>query len=216
MAKGCEICGAPLVGRGPRALTCSDAHAKQRQRNLRKSAAERRQLNASRDTIDNVVQEVIKEEIRPVIREALTESVLRSIGDMVELVPDTVRAMQEDINQSDNAFLRQHAYQTLLKYTVGSKALVPDLDEGNAPMTVIINGIERPADGSFQAGVADSLSQMPIDGQLVGIGDDEGWKVCDSCGNAKPDDQFVGNSERCVMCFERFREQAEQKLSNGG
>lgn len=182
---------------------------------MRKSAAERRQINKSRQQIDSVVQEVIKEEVRPVVRAALTESVLRSIGDMVELVPDTVRAMQEDINQSDNAFLRQHAYQTLLKYTVGSKALVPDLDEGNAPMTVIINGIERPAAGSFQAGVDDSLSQAPIEGQLVGIGDDEGWKVCDSCGNPKPDDQFVGDSQRCTMCFERFREQAERKLSDG-
>lgn len=199
----CEICSTPLYD--SRAKTCSPAHKKARSRALKKDAANNRaNLRPDPDVLREVTQNVIAEEVRPVIREELTEDVLRAIKRMVGLTPQVVDAIEKDL-ASDNEFLRQHAYQTLLKYTVGSRALLPDLAEENLPMTVIINGIERPQVGAFAAGTGHTLAIEGTATEDAPLG-----KLCDACGNYKDPREFIAESDRCVTCYERIRSEAAQ------
>lgn len=165
----------------------------------RDAVAQRRDHTTPSDALGAVTREALADAVKPVVQSALTEEVLKALDDLIKLTPQVVAAIEADL-QSDNEFLRQHAYQTLLKYTVGHKGLVPDIKTDTAPVTVIIDGVERPPDSPFHKPREDDAPD---------------WKQCDRCQEFKPIDQFAANSNRCTMCYESMREAATASLTHG-
>jgi hypothetical protein len=168
----------------------------------RDAVAQRSAHTPEGDALGEVTREALAKAVEPVVQSALTGEVLKALDDLIKLTPQVVAAIEQDL-ESDNEFLRQHAYQTLLKYTVGHKGLVPDVKSDTAPITVIIDGVERPPETAFH-----KPPEHATDGRE--------WKQCDRCGEVKPVDQFAANSTRCVQCYELMRSSAIASLSDAG
>lgn len=135
------------------------------------------------------MRDVMAEEVRPVVREELAGRVLEQIDRLITLTPEALDALYEDLKGSD-AVLRQRAYTLLLKYTVGSP-LASDAETTDEKNLVINVGMPGPE--SVEAEVIE-------------------MKTCDVCLEEKPEDQFEGNSERCVQCFTEARDRAAKLL----
>lgn len=131
------------------------------------------------------------EQIKPIVREELAGRVLEQIDRLITLTPEALDALYEDL-RGDDAVLRQRAYTLLLKYTVGSP-LATDA-ETEDEKTLVVN-VGMPATGGDT-----------VDAEVVTT------KTCDVCLEEKPEDQFEGNSERCVKCFTEARERAAHLL----
>jgi len=210
---GCEN---PTTTRKYCSTACSSKAYRERKRVATAAVDGRKRRTLPENELKSVQREVIKEAIGPAIRESLTEDVLAALGKLVQLTPQVVEAIEEDLH-SDNAFLRQHAYQTLLKYTVGNKGLVPDLDEDAQPMTVIINGIERPSTEAARSGQDRvTMETFAPEGPVIEPESGLEYKECNTCHIPKPLDQFVASSDRCTQCFERMRASAAAATANAG
>lgn len=155
----------------------------------------------ARADVADVVRDEARKIVAPVVREAIDDEILSAVRKMVGLAPLAVAAMEEDLLGSDPR-LRQNAYSQLLKYTIGHPAIGPK--DAEATDRVVINlGLPRPGTPSIEQ---DTWS----DGKAVEI------KTCDTCGEEKPSDQFVGMSTRCIMCFANQQDAAAELLEKAG
>lgn len=189
----CTECEKDISHRDTKALTCGDAC---RQRRHHRLADERKVGEAGFPSISNLARgeatDIAREEARkvigPVVREALDESVMEAVRSLVGLTPAAVAALQEDLENGDGR-IRQNAYVTLFKYTVGHPVIGPK--DGTTNDRVVINlGLPRPGTEAVRG-------DTWTDGNTEG--DEE--KECDTCGEFKPAKDFVGMSTRCVSCF---------------
>ena len=146
-----------------------------------------------------MARRVAEEELRPVVREAITEDVLRGIQRLIQLTPDVVAKLEEDLH-SDDATVRQRAYTLITKYTLGHPALVrPEDEEGGKELTVHF-AMPRPEEPE------------PIDAPAVEL-EAGPTTVCDMCGDEKPDEEFVAGSSRCRSCYESAQEAAKKFMA---
>jgi hypothetical protein len=204
-----EDCDKPTTGNSK---YCSDSH-RTRYNRQQKAAAKRAAENRKPPTLpENQLQrgtaEAIKEAVAPTIEEALTAEVKQSLRRAVQLTPKAIDAIEKDL-ESENEFLRQHAYQTLLKYTIGSNQLVPDLAADHQPLTVIVEGLDRPEAEEIRTPMQNPSTAAELEADLQGNAETpQNYRICDSCQRPKPVDQFIGNSNRCLTCFDRMRESA--------
>lgn len=131
-----------------------------------------------------IAKEVAKV-IQPVVRQAVTEEVMQSIQKLVGLTPLAIEALQDDLLGEDPK-LRQTAYNTALKYTVGHSALVTSEDTDNSQIVVNFN-LPRPNAAEART---EPLSPDEIE-----------MRQCDICEEVKPSTEFEGTSYRCHACF---------------
>lgn len=189
--------GPPLAGQ----MTCGRSCRDKRPRRLKREKAERdaqlvrnRELpehlkpisDAVRGDVRDVTHQVLKEAIRPIVQEALTPDVLAGLGELVNLMPDAIVALGEDIRGNDPE-LRQRAYTLLLKYTAGNATIAPASKEAApSPMTVVF---EMPRPG-------DAAKPLPA----VAPEDAVEVRDCVECEATKPAPEFVDGSNRCLSC----------------
>jgi hypothetical protein len=186
----CSECPNEVTGR---AITCGATCRSARRRRVDRQAASGRTVGALvTDDAERAAQEILRDELRPVVREALTEDVLRHIRTVIGKVPAAIDVLVGLLGSRDEDTRRQAAV-ALLRYSVGNKAIVPDInDGGTAPLTVHFN-LDRP--------------------DAVGVGtayDIVDFRTCDSCGEKKDADQFVSTSDRCQTCFDTMRASVAQ------
>jgi len=199
----CTECGKQLLTTNPRAKTCSQ---KCRNRRSRRLAAERRaqelaerQINPAVDGVGtaavakadgDLLARVMQEELRPVVRENITQDTLRAIQRLVALTPLMVEAMGRDLQHPDPQ-IRQRAYTVGMRYTLGHSAIVtPPEEASRQTMTVIFDGMVRPGQEP-----APELEAPPVD---------TAPRICNSCDETKPADQFVEHSDRCKTCHDEL------------
>lgn len=196
----------------PTQKTCSDACRNRRARRLKKQ-----RLEASRKGGENnahpehlatlaaavnknakqVAHETLKEEMKPIVREAITEDVLKSINDLVALTPKMVAAIEEDLNNEDDKYLRQKAYSLLARYTLGNSSVAPaPATAAPGPMQVVFQ-LPRPGDDG----------QPPITVEV------EELRTCMECQATKPAGEFVANSERCQACHDAVHEKVRARFA---
>lgn len=204
-----------LLPRGSDRITCSDNCRAKRSRRLRreKQAAARQGAQTVREKegiaiprlreivnedIKEIAHEVAQQELRPVVRSAITEDVLASVGAMMGLAPLAVEALAADMQSADPA-VRQKAYALWFKYTVGNQAVAGATDDAGRVLNVHF-AMPRPDAASTQEFVDEPVA------------DADEYKVCDMCGNEKPANQFVANSDRCGDCAEKLRAKAQELL----
>lgn len=146
----------------------------------------------------DVAHKVIEEEIRPVVRESITADTLEAIGKMVALTPAAVAAIADDL-ASDDPVIRQRAYTLIMKYTVGHQAIVrPPEEEPGGNITVNFE-LPRP-DTETQDVESEEVEEAVV------------MKTCDSCGENKPESEFVANSDRCSNCYKVQQNRAAELL----
>ncbi len=216
----CSEDGTIFVARGD-AVTCSATCRTQRKRRTDKGrpepyGPERRAeiLAGIRATAEEgavaMAQEIMREEIRPVVREALTSEVMSAIGDMVALLPLSIAGLRAEMEGVplivDGVVMRDHknnviyaidgdrrlkAIAMLHKATVGSAGLAPQAPDAKAPPIAINFGdVPRP---NWDA----DTTAAPL-------------RECEICEEDRPEDDFVGGSNRCASCDAELRAQAEE------
>lgn len=195
---------------------CSPSHRttynRRRKAEAKRVAQARIKPTLPEDQVQAATEAAIKEAVEQTIEEALTADVKKALQRAVQLTPKAIDAIEKDL-ESENEFLRQHAYQTLLKYTIGSQNLVPDMGEDKQPMTVVIEGLARPTEPIVterqKPHTASELEETLSDDSTPAS-----YRICDSCGQPKPAEEFMGNSNRCTVCFDRIRDSASVAVNS--
>lgn len=142
------------------------------------------------DAIPEVAREVLAEELRAAIRDTLTDDVLDGIAQVVEALPDAIAVAVKNLGSQDEQ-ISQRAAEVLMRYSAGNKNIVPDVNAGKTGDLNVHFDLPRPVS-------REELEKGP-DEDAVEV------RVCDSCSTAKPLAEFEGDSDRCVVCFERMR-----------
>jgi hypothetical protein len=207
VTRRCTECGNALEDK--RAITCSASCRSKRHRRLRKREPSGRSVEQlTHDEVERAAQETLKEEIAPVIRESLTDEVLDALRDLVQLVPEAVQALRDDLSDTNDKDRRQRAYTQLLRYTAGHGALVPDQTDQTRTVEVVLNGIPH------------AQSTGPVSAAPAPNGHGVRTRQCDMCKTDYPDvpDNFVGQSDRCWNCFNGLKNsvaQIEERTGGG-
>lgn len=199
----CSECPEWFVATRPDAKTCSDkcrGHRSRRKRRNKRNSAHASHTDVEhqpvKKIIDGVVEDVARDqltkELQPVVREAITEDTLRAIRNMVNLTPNAVAVLEEDL-ASTNPTIRQRAYTLILKYTVGHPAVVRQEDtDPHQQLVVNFGAMPRPTEGD----------DGTVDAEVI----EE--RECATCHEVKVLDEFVGNSDRCHACHNELLAQA--------
>lgn len=197
----CSECSKSLAGLASSARTCGENCRKKRQRRRAKLNHET-QVEAEatigqivRNEAPDVVTRVLHQELEPIVREALDENVLRAISQMVGLTPRAVQVLAEQL-ESPDPVLAERAAITVMKYTVGHPALVKPAGTTSPPFTVQFE-LPRPAEQTSRSDQEELITDAV---------EADATRVCDVCGQEKPDDQFEADSNRCSSCFREYRE----------
>ncbi len=233
LQKICSECGDPFLAATDAAKTCREACRKRRSRRAQRQGAAFTEFDvdvsattaameaATSQAIADlpaVARELVADELRPAVREALSGSVLRSIGDMLGLMPLVQDALKDDLtaltpvwNDEGQPLLdfngepalvpdydrRAKAVALMLKYTVGQPGLAPQPDAPEAAgITVLFSGMGEPTITSY----ADELPEERIAELESGES-----RQCDICNAVKPKGLFVGASSRCEECQEGLK-----------
>lgn len=229
----CTECGTPYTSRNPSSKVHNDACRMRRNRRKKREGggftdfatdvsptADAMQEAAKHAIADlpQVAREVLGEELRPVVREHLTQAVLDSIGSMVDLLPLVHAALADDLvavravrtHDGDIVYeadgepayevdydRRSRAVQVVLKHTVAHSGVAPQAEKPEmAPLSIYFDGLQAPL----------AVSTAPaIDGTAFDVDLPPGTRQCDSCGEVKGDEEFVGASHRCTVCHEGGR-----------
>lgn len=204
LARTCSECGTVLAGKSVKAKTCSNACRLRRSKRLRRISKEQAEMAevggvseiaamVRRESPD-IAQDVLRKELAPIVRQALTEDVLQAINSLVGLTPRAVQALHEDL-ECDDRVLRQRAYTLLFKYTTGHPALVKPDDTNDQSQIVVNFNLPRP----------DSVPEE-LAADVVEL------RICDMCGEEKPETEFETGSDRCTPCFEAWRETVKSQF----
>lgn len=135
-----------------------------------------------------MTREVLAEELRPVVREAITEEVLDAVHDLIGHLPKAIQVAAALLDDEDPR-TRYDAANLIMRHTAGNKNVVPDVNADRQRDLTVVFGIPRPE------------TAAAIDGETGVIE----TKECDSCGEVKTLDAFIGQSDRCTTCFEKMR-----------
>jgi hypothetical protein len=195
-----------LLPAGSKAKTCSDRCRSKRSRRLKRARSENGGDRHGTTQVPKELQsKVLEEELRPVAREAITQDVRNSIKRLMGLWPLAAKAIEEDLQSSD-PILRQRAYQTLARYTVGQTPLVADEGEGGQGITVHFN-LPRP---DAPAPTAEPVEQKAIPAPAAEV------RQCLVCERDKPLEDFVDGSDRCSECHAALKEKEQAILRGSG
>lgn len=212
-ARRCTECSAPLVNEDgtPKPAgtkTCSIKCKSKRGRRIKAArlaasskspyAPELQDMAAAaQGKAVDVAQQVMAEELRPIVREAITHDVLRAIETLVGLNEDAIAVLKTQL-ESDDETIAQRAATLIMKYTLGNPSVAPPPSEkAPAPMTVTFN-IPRPGDMSQPESAPAEAVEL---------------RTCTDCGNAKPEQDFVGASPRCQECFDGLHEDLKERFA---
>jgi hypothetical protein len=171
------------------------------------AARDVRLVAAANEEVTEVATEVMREELRPIIREALTEDVMRSISQMVQLLPAAVEALGNDL-ASDEGAARRNAAKLLMQYTLGNPSVAPQ-GASTAPVTVVFPGMPRP-DGAPPPAAHPDAAAPPVEATVV----EDPPRECDVCHEPKTDADFVGASDRCHECHAKMRADLQKLLGS--
>lgn len=141
----------------------------------------------------SLIRSVVVDELRPIVREALTEQALQGISDMMNLIPEAVAALKDDIQNSEDPAIRQRAYSLAVKYTMGHPAVVQPEESGSHGQMIVQFNLPRPDH---------------VDAEVLEA-TDEPDRTCNMCNEAKPAAQFVANSSRCYDCQALWEQRIE-------
>lgn len=200
-------CDKPVAGK---AKYCSDNHRTTYNRR-KKAEAKRAREARKRPTLpeDPAVQKALAKELETPMQEALSEDVVEALQNAVKLTPQALQKVA-DLLESDLEHTRLAAAQTILKYTIGQNALLPNMDSDKQPLTVVIEGLDRPP---IETQGQKPLEQSELTEALEqGEEHSEPYRICDFCRIPKPESEFIGNSNRCIKCFTELRDGAEARL----
>lgn len=142
----------------------------------------------------DILRETIKEELVPLVREAITEDVMRAAASLVSMTPLMVSALHEDLQSSDK-ILRQRAYTLLAKFTLGNQSIAPQASAPSAQPMQVNFVLPRPGEDAEVTEVAATIV-----------------RECVECGANKPDDEFMGASDRCIECHEKVQAQVRERF----
>lgn len=197
-ARKCRFCGDPIPESEGNALYCRPSHRGAFSRRKRKLDDEELAgaLSAG-EQAEKIALGLVRENLAPVVREALTEDVLAGIRQLIGHVPKAVETAYGLLDSGDED-VRYRAASLIMRHSIGHKQLVPDVNEGAGAEVNVFFGIPRPD----RDGTGDDAIEAAVE------------RECDSCGESKPDDQFVGNSDRCLTCHERIRDSAKVVLGD--
>lgn len=237
----CRECGDPFLSSSGRAIVCGKACTARRVRRRKRQggtftewasdfshdvAEMEKATSQALDDLPNVARDVLAEQIRPAIDKALVqEGVLESLAAMVGLMPRVVAGLAADLDamkfvydfegkpvrdadgehlQEPDQDTRNRAKSHLLKYTAGMPGLAPQPEaQAMAPLVVNFTGMQAMVAAPVDASVVELIAEVEAGTS----------RVCDSCGLAKPVDEFVGGSERCQECHGKVRERAMLRLA---
>lgn len=209
LARVCSECATPLTGKGARAKTCSNKCRQDRSRRLRgltnrssplaQAEAQRTINQIAHGEQQDAIRDIVRKELGPVVRQALTEDTLAAIRELIGLTPMAVSALHEDL-LGDDTVVRQRAYQTLLRYTVGHQSIVKPEDTNDNSQMVVNFHLPRP----------DTIPtrENEIDGTF------EVLHTCDICGVDKPLGDFEAGSDRCTECFDKRKAEIMAKFAS--
>ena len=187
MKRVCSECPNELSSDNPKARTCS-THCRQKRARRLKNAAKAvvpdETRDRARERVADEARNLAREELRPVVREAITEDVRTGIANLLGLTQKAVDAIGEDLG-SEDVDVRQRAYSTFLRYTLGRADLTAGVQDTGGQMVVNFN-LPRP-DGPE---VVVEATAIP----------DELVRHCEMCGQDKEPRDFVADSGRCINC----------------
>lgn len=157
-----------------------------------------------------MANEIMRAELTPIVREHLTPDVLSAIGDMVRLLPDTVRALAQEINGYPATDPDTHLP---LQGPDGHPILIVDHDRRMKAIvavhraTVLSPGLAPQAPTSMAAPpVAINFGAIPRPDYTNGSAIPE--RACDICAAVKPETDFVEGSGRCQSCHDEIARSA--------
>lgn len=157
-----------------------------------------------------MANEIMRAELTPIVREHLTPDVLSAIGDMVRLLPDTVRALAQEINGYPATDPDTHLP---LQGPDGKPILVVDGDRRMKAIaavhraTVLSPGLAPQVPSSDKAPpVAINFGAIPRPDYTDGTAVPE--RTCGVCATAKPETEFVEDSNRCQQCHDEISQRA--------
>lgn len=156
-----------------------------------------------KNALEDVAHEVMAEELRPVVREAMTEANMRSLRDMVGLLPSVVDELKKDISAKDD-LVRQKAHTLVLRYTLGHEKALPNDDNPGAGLVVNLT-MPRP----------DTIPPEPSDAEVLPADATE-VRQCDVCEEEKPAPEFVGASSRCRLCMKGLQSKVDSFMERDG
>jgi hypothetical protein len=204
--RACSECGKPLgEDAHPRKRTCSKNCRKKRSLRIQRRKAELAEQRAEGSDViaqhigdhPEAINDAITKELQPLIRGAITEDTLRGISNLLGLLPEAVERIKDDLSHP-NASVRQRAYTTLLKYTVGQQLLVGEAKDDTRQLHVNFN-LPRPGDEQVVDAPPDAIDEV---------------KECDTCHADKPIGDFVSGSDRCRECFNTLRDKVTSKYAD--
>lgn len=149
----------------------------------------------------------IRERIEPITRELLTDEVLQQLSVLTDLLPMALKELSYELSVDEDgkplvedSELRHKAAMQVLKWTVGNQSIAPAGEGHDATQIQVVIG------GSMQTDIPDPQAQhMMVDGEVVEM------RECSECHISKPTDEFVGQSNRCLVCHQRLLNEASEK-----
>ncbi len=206
--KRCSECGVPLVnadgsptpaGTKTHNASCRNKRARRLKREEKEAALARRRPKRAKhvlavaEEVENgaAMHEAAVEVFKPLIREAMTEKVLGGIQSLIDMQPEALAALRQDLSSNDDK-IKQNAYTLWFKYTMGNPSVAPpSTTQAPSGLTVQFN-LPRPGDDPHVA--------LPAPADAVTLRD------CDVCGESKTEAEFVAGSPRCEVCHDKTRE----------
>lgn len=191
----CVICGESIEqtpGKKTRSY-CSNRCTQQASRERRKRTEQNVDSILDRADVEtvenNIVYDVLRDEVRRTINQRVRDKVLGAADMLVNMLPDAMMALQEDLRSEDWA-VRARAVNQLLKYgmpmqhqtsteehtasiTIKHSVPVPETPLGDAVVEIMDNEIERL---QVEAGPVDPT--QPYDPVLNPENFEKDWPLC--------------------------------------
>lgn len=153
------------------------------------------------------------EVILPLVREQMTPEVLAAIGDLVRLLPDTVRALSAEINGYPATDADTHLP---LRGPDGKPILIVDHDRRLKAITLVHRATVL-SPGLAPAPAADKTPPVAINFGAVPRPsyDVTATRECEVCHEQRDDPaEFVGDSGRCVFCQGALEAAAQELVAD--
>lgn len=186
-------------------LHCRQARARRRKAKRKETsaigAAARAIPQEWKDALEDVGHEVMADELRPIVREELlTPEAVESLGELVGLLPNMISALATDLQDRDPT-VRQKAYTLGLRYTLGHEKVLPSDAQHGSNLTVVLGAGMVPPSADTSPPVESTAEEERLD-----------TRICDTCEQPKPLDEYIGTAMRCNSCVAELRERAARIL----
>lgn len=164
-----------------------------------KKGADRRAL------AESIALEEIREVVGPVARELLTDKVLRELSALTDLLPMAVAELTRELTPPEEGEedtidpeLRHKAALQVMKMTIGNSSIAPpSLEAAPLPLQVIIGSAMESQIEVRPGADADSTAEPE--------------RECLECHQFKTKSEFVGESNRCILCHDKLMAKVTEK-----